>query len=67
MYALHSTDPQLLDAVKGPFNPVGMPAEEVLATGKPVVAYAIPILIGIRTRIFGGLWNSDLNRFARFR
>ena len=40
VYALHSTDAQLLESVKGPFNPVGMPAEEVLATGKPVVAYA---------------------------
>ena len=39
VYALHSTDAQLLESVKGPFNPVGMPAEEVLATGKPVVAY----------------------------
>ncbi len=39
VYALHSTDPKLLESVKGPFNPVGMPAEEVLATGKPVVAY----------------------------
>jgi formate hydrogenlyase transcriptional activator len=40
VYALHSTDRQLLESVKGPFNPVGMPAEQVLATGKPVVAYA---------------------------
>jgi len=39
VYALHSKHPQLLDSVKGPFNPVGMPAQEVLATGKPVVAY----------------------------
>jgi len=38
VYALHSTDSHLLEAVKGPFNPVGMPAAEVLATGKPVVA-----------------------------
>ena len=38
VYALHSTTPQLLEALKGPFNPVGMPAEEVLASGKPVVA-----------------------------
>ena len=38
VYALHSTMPQLLEALKGPFNPVGMPAEEVLASGKPVVA-----------------------------
>ena len=38
VYALHSTDAHLLEAVKGPFNPKGMPAEEVLATGKPVVA-----------------------------
>ena len=37
-YALHSTDAHLLEAGKGPFNPVGMPAAEVLATGKPVVA-----------------------------
>ena len=26
--------------MKGPFDPAGMPAEEVLTTGKPVVAYA---------------------------
>jgi formate hydrogenlyase transcriptional activator len=39
VYALHSTDPQLLESVKGPFNPAGMPAQEVLDTGKPVVAY----------------------------
>jgi formate hydrogenlyase transcriptional activator len=38
VYALHSTIPQFSEAFKGPFNPVGMPAEEVLATGKPVVA-----------------------------
>ncbi len=38
VYALHSTGPQLLDELKGPFNPQGMPAAEVLATGKPVVA-----------------------------
>jgi formate hydrogenlyase transcriptional activator len=37
-YALHSTIQQLLEPLKGPFNPVGMPAEEVLASGKPVVA-----------------------------
>jgi len=43
VYALHSTDPQLLNSVKGPFNPVGMPAEEVLASSKPVVAYASDI------------------------
>src|SRR3954471_22073497 len=36
VYALHSADPQLLHTVKGPFDPAGMPAEEVLATGKPV-------------------------------
>jgi formate hydrogenlyase transcriptional activator len=43
VYALHSTDPQLLHQTKGPFNPVGMPAEEVLATGKPIVAYAADV------------------------
>jgi formate hydrogenlyase transcriptional activator len=37
-YALHSTIQQLLEPLKGPFNPVGMPAEEVLASGKPVIA-----------------------------
>jgi formate hydrogenlyase transcriptional activator len=43
VYALHATDLQLLNAVKGPFNPAGMPAQEVLDTGKPVVAYATDI------------------------
>jgi formate hydrogenlyase transcriptional activator len=38
LYALHSTGPQLMELLKGPFNPEGMPAAEVLATGKPVVA-----------------------------
>jgi formate hydrogenlyase transcriptional activator len=38
MYALHSTGPEFCEAFKGPFNPMGMPAEEVLATGRPVVA-----------------------------
>ena len=31
------------EAVKGPFNPDGMPAAEVLATGKPVVALATDV------------------------
>lgn len=39
LYALHSTGSQLLDDLKGPaFDPSGMPAAEVLATGRPVVA-----------------------------
>jgi formate hydrogenlyase transcriptional activator len=37
-YALHSTGPRLLQELKEPFDPSGMPAAEVLATGKPVVA-----------------------------
>ena len=37
-YALHSTGPRIFDELKGPFDPAGMPAAEVLATGKPVVA-----------------------------
>jgi formate hydrogenlyase transcriptional activator len=41
VYALHSTNVQLLDSAKGPFDPAGMPAEEVLATGRPVVAYGV--------------------------
>jgi len=40
VHALHSTGAQLHDALKQSFDPTGMPAEEVLATGKPVVAYA---------------------------
>lgn len=39
IYALHSNDPRHLELSKGPFNPVGMPAEKVLASRKPVVAY----------------------------
>ncbi|MEO8592058.1 MAG: sigma 54-interacting transcriptional regulator [Candidatus Solibacter sp.] len=38
VYSLHSTGAPLLEALKGSFDPAGMPAEEVLATGKPVVA-----------------------------
>jgi len=38
VHALHSTIPEVLEALKGPLNPVGMPAERVLASGKPVVA-----------------------------
>ena len=40
VYALHSTHPRLLESIKGPFDPAGMPAERVLTTGQPVVAYA---------------------------
>jgi len=43
VYALHSMEAHLLEAVKGPFDPVGMPAEEVLTTGKPVVARDIDV------------------------
>jgi len=43
VYALHSADLQLSEAVQGPFDPVGMPAAEVLATGKPVVARDVDI------------------------
>jgi formate hydrogenlyase transcriptional activator len=43
LYALHSTGIPFIDALKGPFDPSGMPAAEVLATGKPVVAYAADI------------------------
>src|SRR5262249_7735361 len=39
LYALNSTGPELVDALKESFDPAGMPAEEVLATGKPVVAH----------------------------
>jgi formate hydrogenlyase transcriptional activator len=43
VYALHSPDWQLAEAVKGPFDPVGMPAAKVLATGKPVVARDVDV------------------------
>ena len=43
LYALHSTGLPFIDSLKGPFDPSGMPATEVLATGKPVVAYATDI------------------------
>lgn len=42
-YALHATDPRLLEAFKGCVDPTGMPAAEVLATGKPIVAYHFEI------------------------
>src|SRR6202790_1440990 len=43
LYALHSAGLPFIDALKGPFDSAGMPAAEVLATGKPVVAYATDI------------------------
>ena len=39
LYALHATGALPSDLLKGPFKPEGMPAAEVLATGKPVVAW----------------------------
>src|ERR1700730_15371215 len=39
LYALHSTGLPFIDVLKGPFDSTGMPAAEVLATGKPVVPY----------------------------
>jgi len=38
VFALKAKDSRYCEAFKGPFNPVGMPGEEVLTTGKPVVA-----------------------------
>ena len=38
VYALHSARPELVEAFKGPLDPVGMPSAEVLATRKPVLA-----------------------------
>jgi len=43
LYALHSTGLPFIDELKGPFDPSDMPAAEVLATGKPVVAHAADI------------------------
>ena len=43
LYALHSTGALLFEALRGPFDPTGMPAEEVLASGKPVVARDVDI------------------------
>jgi len=39
VYALHCARLQLAEALKGPFDPRGMPSAEVLATGKPVVVH----------------------------
>jgi formate hydrogenlyase transcriptional activator len=39
-YALHSKVSGLFEEFKTSFDPEGMPAAEVLATGRPVVAYA---------------------------
>src|SRR5205823_14903620 len=39
MHALHCECQQLTEAVKGVLDPAGLPSAEVLATGKPVVAY----------------------------
>ena len=38
VHALHCPQPQLVDLLKGAIDPAGMPAAEVLASGKPVVA-----------------------------
>lgn len=42
-YALHSQTSRPWEDFKFSFEPVGMPAAEVLATGKPVVAYDVDI------------------------
>jgi len=39
VHALHCASPQLVEAVKGVLDIAGLPSAEVLATGKPVVAY----------------------------
>jgi len=43
LYALDPTGSQFFEEFKGRLNPVGMPAAEALATGKPVVARDIDI------------------------
>ncbi|HYZ87644.1 MAG TPA: GAF domain-containing protein, partial [Bryobacteraceae bacterium] len=42
-YALHAKDCRLFEEFNMSFDPEGMPAAEVLATGKPVVAYSVDI------------------------
>ena len=42
-YALHAKDSRLFEEFNSSFDPDGMPAADVLATGKPVVAYATDI------------------------
>jgi formate hydrogenlyase transcriptional activator len=42
-YALHSTGPRIFDELKEAFDPAGMPAADVLATGKPIVACAADV------------------------
>ena len=60
VYALHSTDSQLLEAVKGPFNPVGMPAERGARYRKARGGSRYAMSTVIRIRIFGGLWQLGL-------
>ena len=43
VFALHCTRPQLLELLKGPLEPEGMPSSEVLATGKAVVVHQADI------------------------
>src|SRR5208283_3290938 len=38
VYGLHCAHPELVEAFKGPIDPVGMPSAEVLGTRKPVLA-----------------------------
>ena len=63
LYALHSMGLPFIDTLKGPFDPSGLPASEVLATGKPVVAYATDI----ERQSSENLWRWDSGPFARFR
>ena len=42
-YALHAKSSRLFEEFNMSFDPKGMPAAEVLATGKPVVAYAVDV------------------------
>jgi formate hydrogenlyase transcriptional activator len=39
VHALHCAQPQLVEALKGPLDPAGMPLAEVLATAKPVLVH----------------------------
>ena len=43
VYALDCATPQLVEAVKGVLDPTGLPSAEVLASGKPVVAYVTDV------------------------
>ena len=61
VYALHSTDPQLVRGSQGTVQPGGDARGRGARNRKARSGYAISISTAIPTRIFGGLWHWDSN------